>query len=361
MDQITTLLRTWMQEALLNRIVLNTIDNSLLIHIPAGPFTMGDGQDHDSPKHQVNLSGYWIGMYCVTKAQYAKFMQLTGYKLVKHKALCEPIFNPKLKDGEHPVVCISWQDAKAYAEWAKCTLPTEAQWEKAARWKPSPSGRGQGEGAYGSRSAAGHTLTPNPSPRGRGRVGALFALGDGTAMKDWIAAGLVLGVAALAGHPQTFLFVLATTAVYFVFRVWQSNSKFEIRNSKFMARILGAIALLALIAFGIAAIQWIPAIEYQQLSTREALSFADAAKGFPTLEILQFILPGYTNAFASPLYVGILPLWLALFALLKRRNETIFWGLLALGALILAFGFYVFAYVIFYLFVRLIVVELYQK
>ncbi|RIK15658.1 MAG: hypothetical protein DCC52_18475 [Chloroflexi bacterium] len=95
-----------------------------------------------------------------------------------------------------------------------------------------------------------------------------------------------MGIAALAGHPQTFLFVFATSAIYFSFRVW-----------------------------GIAAIQLVPAIEYQQLSTREALSFADAAKGFPTLEILQFILPGYTNAFASPLYVGILPLWLALFAL----------------------------------------------
>ncbi|MCI0476564.1 MAG: YfhO family protein [Anaerolineales bacterium] len=109
--------------------------------------------------------------------------------------------------------------------------------------------------------------------------------------------------------------------------------------------------MLALIAFGIAAVQLVPAIEYQQLSTREALSFADAAKGFPTLDILQFILPGYASAFASPLYVGILPLWLAIFALLRKRNETSFWGLLALGALLLSFGFYVFAYVIFYLFV----------
>ena len=84
---------------------------------------------------------------------------------------------------------------------------------------------------------------------------------------------------------------------------------------------------------------------------RKSLSFAEAAQGFPTLDVLQFILPGYASAFASPLYVGILPLWLALFALLRKRNETIFWGLLALGALLLSFGFYVFAYVVFYLFV----------
>lgn len=167
----------------------------------------------------------------------------------------------------------------------------------------------------------------------------------------FIATGMVLGIAALAGHPQTFLFVFAMTVIYFVFRVWKTISKFEIRNSKIWMRTFGAIAGLALIAFGIAAVQFVPAVEYQQLSTREALSFAEAAKGFPTLEILQFILPGYTNAFASPLYVGILPLWLALFALLRKRDETIFWGLVALSALILAFGFYVFAYVILYVFV----------
>ncbi len=176
-----------------------------------------------------------------------------------------------------------------------------------------------------------------------------------------IAAGMTLGVAALAGHPQTFLFVFATTILYFLFRVWQNNpqSKIENRKSKIYPRAFGTIVLLALVAFGVAAIQLVPAVEYQQLSTREALSFAEAAKGFPTLEILQFILPGYTNAFASPLYVGILPLWLALFALAARRTPNderriaapIFWGIVALGALLLAFGFYVFAYVIFYLFV----------
>jgi len=201
-------------------------------------------------------------------------------------------------------------------------------------------------------------LTPNPSPKGRGEQNSLLPLGEGLGMRGWfvmrdlVAAGIVLGIAALAGHPQTFLFVFATSAIYFSFRVWQNNQKSKIKHqkSKIALRAIGAILLLALIAFGIAAIQLVPAIEYQQLSTREALSFADAAKGFPTLEILQFILPGYTNAFASPLYVGILPLWLALFALLKKRDETIFWGLLALGALLLAFGFYVFAYALVYLF-----------
>ncbi|HZQ07211.1 MAG TPA: YfhO family protein [Anaerolineae bacterium] len=160
-----------------------------------------------------------------------------------------------------------------------------------------------------------------------------------------IAAGIVLGVAALAGHPQTFLFVLAVCIIYFLFIYWQAWGR------RTALRVVAAITLLVLIAFGIAAVQLIPAVEYQQLSTREALSFADAAKGLPTLDVLQFILPGYASAFASPLYVGILSLWLALAALLRRGRARVFWGLVALGALLISFGFYVFAYVVLYLFV----------
>lgn len=165
-----------------------------------------------------------------------------------------------------------------------------------------------------------------------------------------VCAGLILGVAALAGHPQTFLFVVAVSVIYFA---WRKRSVLRPPSSDLLhpSSVVVQIASVLLIALGIAAIQLVPAIEYQQLSTREALSFADAAKGFPTLDILQFILPGYASAFASPLYVGILPLWLAIFALLRRRSERIFWGLVALGALLLSFGFYVFAYVLFYLFV----------
>ncbi len=179
-------------------------------------------------------------------------------------------------------------------------------------------------------------------------------------MNWFILAGIVLGVAALAGHPQTFLFAVAVCVIYLVWkRLEIRDRRVAIRNSQFAFSTFAPIAFMLVIAFGIAAIQLVPAMEYQQLSTREALSFADAAKGFPTLDILQFILPGYASAFASPLYVGVLPLWLAIFALLQRRvtnneqqrTDVVFWGLLALGALILSFGFYVFAYVIFYLFV----------
>lgn len=175
-------------------------------------------------------------------------------------------------------------------------------------------------------------------------------VGAGFKPAPTIAAGAVLGIAALAGHPQTLLFVMASCAIYFAFRVC-TILPVGTPTRGYATRVVLNFGIVLIIAFGIAAVQWIPSIEYQQLSTREALSFADAAKGFPTLDILQFILPGFASAFASPLYIGILPLWLALYALLRRDRERAFWGLLALGALLLSFGFYVFAYVLFYLFI----------
>ena len=165
-------------------------------------------------------------------------------------------------------------------------------------------------------------------------------------LNDFIAAGVVLGIAALAGHPQTFLFVGYACVICFVWRVargeWRGHITFYV--SRF--------AIVALITVGISAAQWLPTFEYQMVSTRAAIGWAEAARGFPTLDPLQMILPGFVSAFQSPLYVGILPLWLAVFALsVNRSREKIFWAALALGSLLLAFGFYVFAYALFYLFV----------
>jgi membrane protein YfhO len=160
----------------------------------------------------------------------------------------------------------------------------------------------------------------------------------------YLGAGLVLGITALAGHPQTFLFVVYASAIYFF---WESR-----HHSHRFTHYLLRFAVLLLIAAGISAAQWIPSVEYQTVSTRAAISWPEAASGFPTLDPLQMILPGFINAFSSPLYVGVIPLWLALFALLVNRSrEKQFWAWLALGSLVVSFGFYVFAYALFYLIV----------
>ena len=164
---------------------------------------------------------------------------------------------------------------------------------------------------------------------------------------DFLAAGVVLGIAALAGHPQTFLFVVYACAIFLVWRVARDGR----RGAKHFVLSLLPFVFSLVIAAGIAAAQWIPTLEYQSVSTRTAISWAEASNGFPTIDPLQMILPGFTSAFQSPLYIGVLPLWLALFALfVNRTREKTFWALFALGSLLVAFGAYAFVYAVFYLF-----------
>ncbi len=175
----------------------------------------------------------------------------------------------------------------------------------------------------------------------------LFDLAIERGSRYYIAGGIVLGIAALAGHPQTFLFIVYACVIFFVWRVVRG----EKRRANFFISSLLPFAFSLVIAAGIAAAQWIPTLEYQSVSTRAAISWAEASSGFPTIDPLQAILPGFTSAFQSPLYIGVLPLWLAFFALIvNRTREKTFWALFALGSLLVAFGAYAFVYAIFYLF-----------
>lgn len=119
-------------------LAVNAKDGSVLLHVPAGEFEMGDGHDADCPKHTVHLDEYWIGVYCVTNRQYAQFVKETGHRApdLSDFSSAPPVWRrgecpPDRLD--HPVVCVSWDDAQAYTKWADSILPAEAQWEKAAR------------------------------------------------------------------------------------------------------------------------------------------------------------------------------------------------------------------------------------
>ncbi|AUB81685.1 formylglycine-generating enzyme family protein [Candidatus Thiodictyon syntrophicum] len=123
-------------------LAVNQRDGSILVYVPEGEFEMGDDQDSGGgvgsgcPKHRVYLSDFWIGVYPVTNVQYLRFVEATGHRAPDRTDRGDPIWVgrsfPAAK-ADHPVVGISWDDAQAYAKWAGCELPTEAQWEKAAR------------------------------------------------------------------------------------------------------------------------------------------------------------------------------------------------------------------------------------
>ena len=119
----------------------NSTDGAAMVWVPEGSFAMGNpdgvGFTDEHPMHQVTLSGYWIYKYEVTVAQYRAFCSATSHVLPtwpgNHYSWTGKTgwSDPALQ--QHPIVNVTWLDAKAYADWAGVQLPTEAQWEYAAR------------------------------------------------------------------------------------------------------------------------------------------------------------------------------------------------------------------------------------
>jgi formylglycine-generating enzyme required for sulfatase activity len=115
-----------------DRTVVTGRDGARALLVPAGTFTMGD--DEEAPLREVFVSAFYIDEHEVTVGRYARFIEATGAVALPDGWQSERDSDP----GTLPVVGIDWHDADAYCRWAGRRLPTDAEWEKAAR---GPDGR----------------------------------------------------------------------------------------------------------------------------------------------------------------------------------------------------------------------------
>ncbi len=104
---------------------VNPKDGATLLWVPPGESLVGDDDQKDNPRRRVYLDGFWIYKVPVTVAQFMAYCS----------AADQPAPNPPSWGwrSDHPVVNVTWNQAVAYAEWAAVSLPSESQWEKAAR------------------------------------------------------------------------------------------------------------------------------------------------------------------------------------------------------------------------------------
>ena len=200
-----------------------------MVLVPAGEFLMGTSQeqladlkrrygwDHEwmrreTPQRRVHVEDFYIDKYLVTNAEYKRFVEATGHVTEAEIEGWGWVWEESLKkvegadwrhtDGpegtikdrmDHPVVVVSWNDAAAYADWAGKRLPTEAEWEKAARGTQGwlwPWGN-EWDGRKANTIEAGpHTVTPVGSyPAGASPYGCLDMAGNVWEwMADWLKA-----------------------------------------------------------------------------------------------------------------------------------------------------------------------------
>ena len=165
------------------------------VYIPSGQFLMGSLETEagagkeEKPQHPVYLSVYWIDQTEVTNAMYLRCVREGVCRPPKEtRSNTRPAYFDEPGFGNYPVIYVSWQDADTYCRWAGRRLPSEAEWEKAARgtdgrtypWGEDPPGPGMAN----FNNQVGDTRAVGSYPAGASPYGALDMAGN---VAEWVA------------------------------------------------------------------------------------------------------------------------------------------------------------------------------
>lgn len=151
-----------------------------MVYISGGEFLMGNnaGDEYEKPAHKVNVAPFYMDVTEVTCEEYLKFLKATGRKDPRHwtRQSCTPAA------AKQPVTGVDWDDAKSYADWANKRLPTENEWEFAARgvlgatypwgneWRSNVANAGD--------SSAHHLMNVASYPNGKSPTGVMDLIGN---------------------------------------------------------------------------------------------------------------------------------------------------------------------------------------